>query len=193
MVSLSIVLATTLRPTLGRAVLSAVLQMTPDDELIVVSDSPDSIEMFGSARVQRLYCRRGGDWGNLERNVGMQYARGSHLMFLDDDDRFLSGGLEAVRNALTVHPDNPHMFRMVNEVGHILWKTREVRRGNHGTPCFVTPNNYKKLGSWPRSLYEGDFAFCDETLSKYPHDSLIWSEAVIYGCRDWSMGPVEIG
>lgn len=192
-IRLSIILATTFRSTIIRAIASATSQMIDGDELLIVGDSQiaELSDTIYSSSIHLIYCRPGSDWGNLERNVGMQYARGTHLMFLDDDDEFTPAALEAVRNSLIANPDRPHMFRMIDPNGLVLWQTREIKAGNHGTPMFVTPNNHRKLGQWPRNVYEGDFAFCQETLTHYPPDTLVWSKAIIYGCRGWSIGPVH--
>src|SRR5581483_9412493 len=61
-----------------RALASATRQMVPGDELVVVFD--DS-----------------GDAGDTPRNRVLGSLRGTHVTFLDDDDVYRPGALEAIR------------------------------------------------------------------------------------------------
>ncbi len=112
----------------------------------------------------------------------MRSARGSHLVFLDDDDVYLPGAFAAMRNACAAHPGRPIMFRMRTTNGGTLWVDQVVQHGNHGTPQFVVPNDPDRLGIWGQR-YSGDYDFCTSTLAKYPPDALVWDATVTYCCR----------
>jgi glycosyltransferase involved in cell wall biosynthesis len=89
---------------LGRAVRSVLAQTYADFELIIADDaSTDETEnvvrSFGDPRI--VFVRREENGGNaVARNLGLRHARGAYITFLDSDDEFLPGFLEAVVAAL---------------------------------------------------------------------------------------------
>lgn len=93
------VIPTTGRPELGRAVRSALDQVGPDGaaidvQVVVVNDSEDRSAADGvPADVVRWTGGRRG--GAHARNVGVRHSRGRHVAFLDDDDEWLPGKLAA--------------------------------------------------------------------------------------------------
>lgn len=183
MVRLSIILATSGRPSLALAAESAVCQMTDVDELILAGGGPLAEGLADELEVEWLDLPAGGDWGHTERNAAMPLAEGTHLLFVDDDDALLPGALAAVRAAIATVPDRPHVFRMIDPHGRILpERPGLVAEGHIGTPCLVAPNVPAKLGRWGRR-YEGDFDFIRTTLAHYP-DGPVWHPDVIYGCRE---------
>jgi hypothetical protein len=102
-------------------------------------------------------------WGHRTRNMLMPLAKGSHLMFMDDDDVYTQKSFEAVRSAIDAHPTRIHVFRM-NYMGGFLWKREQIVVGNLSTQMFVVPNISEQLGRWT-DRYEGDFDFIKETVS----------------------------
>lgn len=179
-VRFSIIVATTGRPTLVRALQSLADQPLADgDEVLVVGAGADAARRFGYRHVP---CASGGDWGGTERRKGIALATGTHLAFLDDDDVYLPGAFARMRAAVIAAPSRPVMFRMINVDGSTLWRERRVAYGNHGTPQFVTPNVAGKVGLWGTD-YAGDTAFVVDTLRRYEPDALVWDETVTYQCR----------
>jgi glycosyltransferase involved in cell wall biosynthesis len=179
----SVIVATIGRDTLPRALRSLASQpLSHGDEVLVVGASDRVNRLATTFGYTYIHCKPGGDYGAAERTLGMEYARGTHLAFLDDDDVYLPGAFNAMRQVAVEHPASPIMFRMIDPNGALLWMDPEIRMGNHGTPQFVPPNYPTKLGKWT-SRYEGDFDFCTSTLALYPPNSLIWSTAIIYACR----------
>ena len=189
-VRLSFVVATTGRPSLSHMLNSIMEQPLVDgDEIIVVGNPvnngvPIQYWKFHGPAMIPVSMPVGGDWGHTERNEGMKYATGTHLVFGDDDDAFLPGAVTAIREALDFRPNRPHMFRMIDPNGAILWVDPVVRMGNHGTPQFVAPNDPEKLGQFGHR-YEGDFDFVESTLELYPPASLVWDTTILYGCRSF--------
>src|ERR1700730_16328492 len=106
-VSLSIIVATTGRTTLGAAVESATSQMQPGDELIVVFD--DS-----------------GDFGDTPRNQVLDGMVGTHLSMLDDDDEFVPGALDTIRRFPEVHPNRAGIFQQDFGVWGLLWRDQNL-------------------------------------------------------------------
>lgn len=87
-----------------RAILSVLAQEIEEDfEVIVVDDgSEDSIELtienISDSRVTLI--RQQNQGGGAARNRGICHANGRYIAFLDSDDYFLPGKLEAARDAL---------------------------------------------------------------------------------------------
>ncbi len=111
----------------------------------------------GGVRVRILQPSdaRGG-WGGPARNRGVALARGSHLLFIDDDDVYEPGALDTIRTWVTDAPEAMHVWRMRARGGGVLWSKPMLRVGNIGTPMFCVPRH--AAGEWT-GRYEGDFDF----------------------------------
>jgi len=122
----------------------------------------------------------------------MAAAKCDYLAFMDDDDYYLPGGISVMRRVLREHPGRPCLFKY-SLGNHSKWKKKEVFFGNVGTLMFVTPNIKERLGVW-RSNDEkplgrgGDCLFIEDTLSRWPADSLMWREEVISRSPQNGMG-----
>src|SRR5437588_12629829 len=106
-VALSIVIATTGRPTLDAAIRSATSQMVPRDELLIVFD--DS-----------------GDAGDTPRNRVIKSLHGTHIAFLDDDDEYRPGALDAMRRFARDHPGRIGIFRIDMGMWGVAWGERDL-------------------------------------------------------------------
>lgn len=160
--SLSILVASSGRTTLARTLLSISPQLEPGDELLVdVNDDAP--------------------WGHAARNRLMARARGTHLLFMDDDDAYLDGALKLARAAAELTPDRVHIFQMRYPDGDVLWRTHDVEVGNVSTIMLMVPNQPDDLGVWS-DRYEGDFDFLAETL-ELRGDAPVWHEDVIAAVR----------
>src|SRR5678809_955278 len=89
MIALSVIVVTKGRETLRRTLESIHRQVTEADEVLVVGKG-ESI----SAIAREFGCRfledgPFGNWGQVERQNAMKQARGTHLLFMDDDDYYL--------------------------------------------------------------------------------------------------------
>lgn len=189
-ITLSVMIPTIGRPELKRLLDEMAPQLAAGDEILVVGDGPQPEAAAMSADYKGVrYFEHGPDhcWGHPQRNWVMRFVKGSHLMSMDDDDRFAPDGLEAIRRALAESPDRPHMFRMHHE-GAVLWREQVVRSGNVSTQMFVTPFVRGRLGKWGR-LYEGDRFFIESTLKLYPEgfDALVWRPEItaVHGTVGW--------
>lgn len=132
------------RKTLSHALTSIARQLRPGDELIVV-------------------CNADRDNGTRARNSAMERARGTHLVFLDDDDAMVDGAFERMRDFARQHPDRVGIFREELMDGSLLWTAPEFREGNVGTAMFVVPNVEGKLAPW-RGSEGNDWYFIEETV-----------------------------
>lgn len=145
----SVIVPTCGRPSLYACIASVVDQLEDDDELIVVGDGRQEraaavVEDFQPARLTYVEASLPGSaFGNAQRDAGMAIAKGSWVMFLDDDDVWRHGALEVVRNNL--RNDSAHIFRAEWGPGHhahgvTLWADPVVRVQNIATPMVVLPN-----------------------------------------------------
>ena len=152
MASLTIILGTAGRPTIKHTLASIAPQLEPGDELFILRD--DS-----------------GDAGDTPRNQTMHRARGTHLLFIDDDDVYVPDALARVRRFADENPGRIGLFKMKHVVGTTHWRERAVYYGNVSTQTFCVPNIPGKLGRWHYTErpdrdepYAGDYSFLKETI-----------------------------
>lgn len=122
-------------------------------------------------------------WGHCQINAGMAHATGDYLVFIDDDDTFTPGALDAIRRAINHQPEpRPLMFRFyAARLGRTLPERYEVVESAIGGHCIVVPNMPERLGQWGER-YGGDFDFIASTLALWP-DGPAWYDDVIAHAR----------
>jgi glycosyltransferase involved in cell wall biosynthesis len=140
-VRLSVIVATKGRPTLVTTLASVAGQLHPGDELLV-------------------RCSDDGDYGCAARRSLIPRASGSHLAFLDDDDRYARGALAAMRAFAREHPGRIGIFRMRFGDGRLLWTEPVLRLANVSTQVLLVPNRPERLGPWAAdNPYNADYEF----------------------------------
>jgi glycosyltransferase involved in cell wall biosynthesis len=160
--TLTVIVPTSGRQTLNRALASAAKQLEPGDEIIVI-------------------CNRDYDFGAKARNDAMTRARGTHMLFLDDDDEYLPGALERVRRFAAEHPGRIGIFREELANGALHWEKPEFRIGNVGTVLFCVPNVQEKLGIWDKLGEEWrptDWVFISKT-AELMGDPIMVDEVIV--------------
>ncbi|MBF0431712.1 MAG: glycosyltransferase family 2 protein [Fibrobacteria bacterium] len=145
-----------------RAIESVLLQKGVDWELIVVDDgstdnTPEELDQYD--KDDRIHLVRQNHSGvSAARNRGVQYSTGKYIAFLDSDDEWLPGKLEAqkqffessdyqiqqtteiwIRNGTRVNPPR----HLLKKAGHIFEESLER--------CMVTPSSV----CLTRELFEG--------------------------------------
>jgi glycosyltransferase involved in cell wall biosynthesis len=190
--TVSIVMPTCGRPSLRRALESVVRQLRSGDEVIVVGDGvqPDAERIcraFGPS-VEYVDGVETRCFGNRQRQAGMAMAAGDYLLFLDDDDTYVPGALDAVREAAAQWLGRPMLFQFIDRNGAVLWRDAAVRQGNVSTQQVVFPNRSDRLGVWG-DRYEGDFDFIRSTLDQWPNgdDAVVWRPNILADCRQMEM------
>ena len=144
-VSFSVIVATSGRTTLLATLASIVEQLEPADEVIVRRTAD-------------------GDFGSAARRSMIPRAKGSHLVFMDDDDQFARGALATMRTFARENPGRIGIFRMRYDNGLVIWTEPVVRLANVSTQMLCVPNEPGKLGHWDDEVpYHGDFAFLSST------------------------------
>ena len=100
--AISVVVPTYQRPQLlERALRSIGEATTATHEIIVIDDSPDGSGFEAARRCGAKYVFKAGKQrgSSASRNIGLKLATGEFLAFLDDDDFFNPGGLDALLQA----------------------------------------------------------------------------------------------
>jgi hypothetical protein len=173
MVSLSVLIPTPGRPELENCLMSYLPQLGADDEVVVIGDIHDGhlpeteklVRSFGRQFRWLEYDAGQHAWGHPQMNVGMRYARGTHLSFQDDDDVAVPGSIDVIRAAANKDPEQPLMFRFINYNGFLCWVQEGMFAENYvGGHCLVCPNNPSSLGSWS-DRYAGDWDFLEQTVT----------------------------
>lgn len=162
---------------------SMVDQLLPGDEVLVVLDTHDgmpSLPTTPSVAIRYIEYNTGHHcWGHCQINEGMRHATGDYLAFIDDDDCFPDGALDAIRRAAAEQPTpRPLMFQFYSRRhGRTLPPRHEVRESAIGGHAIVVPNIPERLGQWGER-YAGDYDFIVSTLELWP-EGPAWYDDVI--------------
>jgi hypothetical protein len=145
-VTFSVIVPTRGRSTLHGTLASITEQLEPGDEVI-------------------LRCSRDEDFGNQARQSMIERAKGTHLVFMDDDDQFATGALATMRRFAAENPGRIGIFRMRYLDGRILWTEPLLRLRNVSSQMLCVPNVPGKLGHWESPEYEriADYEFVRQT------------------------------
>ncbi|HEX6701084.1 MAG TPA: glycosyltransferase family A protein [Gaiellaceae bacterium] len=133
-VTFSVIVPTRGRETILPALDSITEQLDPGDEVLV-------------------RCSRDEDFGNSARQSMIERAKGTHLLFMDDDDQFARGALAAMRTFAREHPGRIGIFRMRFLDGRVLWDEPVLRLRNVSSQMLCVPNVPGKLGRWESPDY----------------------------------------
>lgn len=122
---------------IGDALLSVLRQTYQEFEIIVVDDgSTDDLRAAVAAlddpRIRIIEQEKGG--ANVARNRGIDAARGSHVAFLDSDDRYLPHHLEAVASIVSSGYNGAVYARVIVDRGEglsFMKPPRAIGRGEH--------------------------------------------------------------
>ena len=141
--SFSVIVPSVGRPSLAGTLRSIAAQIRPGDEILVV-------------------CNDRKDLGTWARNSAIERARGTHLLFIDDDDEYVPGAFAAMRAFASQQPERIGIFREELVDGSLFWREPVFREGNVGSVLFVVPNVAGRIGRWVGS--EGnDWRFIEQT------------------------------
>lgn len=182
-------------PTIGRPSLRQTLEsvsLANNDHWIVVGDGPNTQAraIWASVPTRGYYTETltaYGDYGNALRDRAMMWATQDYLIFLDDDDVIVPGGIDIIKHEIKEHYPRPIIFKMRNGNGEILWKNREVTPGNVGAAMFCCPNRPDTFGKWTNGAgHRSDYEFIMATLKSYGpawRQNIFWSDKVTVHCR----------
>jgi glycosyltransferase involved in cell wall biosynthesis len=147
-VTFSVIMPTRGRTTILPALDSITEQLEPGDEVLV-----------------RCSCDE--DFGNSARQSLIERAKGTHLLFMDDDDQFARGALATMRAFAEEHPGRIGIFRMRFLDGRVLWTEPVLRLRNVSSQMLCVPNVPGKLGRWESPEYPrvADYEFVRGTAA----------------------------
>lgn len=133
-------------PTIGKPSLKntlASIETRPGDEVLVIQHHPPS-----------------GNWGNAERQEGVDKAKCDYLAFIDDDDVYVTGHRKLMEDAINQEPHGyPILFKIKYPDGHTLWTKKRVKPGNVSVQMIVVPNIKSMLSPWDQKHAWADFEF----------------------------------
>lgn len=169
---ITVVTPTIMRASLRQMVDDVAKCLLPGDEHLIIRDGLSAPRDPGvvdnpptSAYTKWLSLSdEASDWGNAQRDLGIQEASGDCIVFLDDDDMPAKGGYDKLHS---LEPDSnmSYMFMMSNISTNVLLTGEEVRLGGVSTQMFVTPNR-KDLPKWADdNSYGSDYTFIKNVLS----------------------------
>ncbi len=146
-VTFSVIVPTRGRSTLRGSLASITEQLEPGDEAII-------------------RCSRDEDFGNAARQSMIERAKGTHLLFMDDDDQFATGALATMRRFASENPGRIGIFRMRYLDGRVLWEEPVLRLRNVSSQMLCIPNVAGRLGRWQSPEYEriADYEFVRATV-----------------------------
>jgi glycosyltransferase involved in cell wall biosynthesis len=146
-VTFSVIVPTRGRKSLDAALTSITEQFEPGDEVIV-------------------RWSRDEDFGNSARQSMVERAKGTHLLFMDDDDQFARGAIATMRAFALEHPGRIGIFRMRYLDGRVLWTEPVLRLRNVSSQMLCVPNVPGKLGRWESPEYPrvADYEFVRGTV-----------------------------
>ena len=105
-------------PTLGRETLPAMLdhlktEVLPTDEIILINDGPNPIaKAYENDPQIRYFELLDHAKGNPQRDFAIPLATGTHLMFCDDDDMYITGAIrDVIHPLLAQFPSTLNVFR----------------------------------------------------------------------------------
>jgi glycosyltransferase involved in cell wall biosynthesis len=127
--SFSVIVPTKGRDTLSRTLATVADQLDPGDEILVV-------------------CNHANDWGNSARQSAMDRAKGDYIAFVDDDDIFVPGALEAMRSWARDHPGRIGIFKRKSDAWAPQPREPVLKQGMVCPQNFLIPNIPGKLGRW---------------------------------------------
>jgi hypothetical protein len=191
MVCLSIIMPTLGRKGLVDAAKAVKWQMEDfDDELSIIYDgkitswplppdwyheTPRCVETYETPPTRH--------WGNFQRDVGITIARGTHLIFCDDDDRLCN--LAQVREVVKQDPDKLHFFEMTGAGVDYKWLEQPISEMRGGS-CMVVPNDKSKLVLWGQ---EFSGSYIKRTLAAFNNEYVLHPDIIICDMRQFSREP----
>ncbi|WP_158958129.1 glycosyltransferase [Pseudomonas sp. PB106] len=128
---------------LRQAIISVLNQTYPNVELVVVEDGGETMKDL-VAEYQSVEGRPIRFYGmdkvgrSVTGNHGLEMARGTYCMFLDDDDLLFSDHVEVLVAALAKNPESVAAYSLAMEVG-----THTAADGRYTEVSHETPSYYK--------------------------------------------------
>jgi glycosyltransferase involved in cell wall biosynthesis len=154
--TITFVVPTSGRKSLGRTLHSITSQFAAGDEIILVYTDY-------------------GDGGNTGRNSAQNRAEGDWIAFMDDDDVFVAGAIEKMRAWAAANPQKIAIFRRKSDAWPTQWSQPVLVPGNVAPPLFLVPNVRGSLAEWGQIAHKSERRAVElEQLGLNPYD---WSDS----------------
>lgn len=185
MESINVVITTIQRPSIAEMLASLLPQLNDTDFVTLINDSGSPFMIYGLYKHRlmptfiHLNTPNLGYWGHASRNALQDYLPGDWLMHADDDDTYLPGAINEIRETIKQGNDKLYLFRFKNVKQNVVyWQEIGRFQNNVGTPCGVIPNKppFPKWGLF----YGGDGVFYEELSKRFEP---VWIDHVIYEAR----------
>jgi len=163
--SFNVVIATAGRPSLQTMVHSIAPQLSEHDYLTILWDC-QAIDLQINSKCQVIHCRNEeplGYWGHGSRNKWIPELPGDYMLNGDDDDVYLPGAIDRMREVCT--EEKLYVFKF-EHAGTVVPMYKEVKIGNIGTSCGVYPN-IPNMPQWA-PFYGGDGKFYEDLAKTLP-------------------------
>lgn len=180
-VTVSVVLPTLGRPTLERTLASC----AGADQVVLVLDTAQGGTLPCEITPNVTFSKgnfgvRGGHAG---RAHGISLATGTHVCFMDDDDEYVPGAFDLMREHAA---DVPVIFRVDHDVHGVIWRDPSIWFGNVTTQQYLVPNRPELFGEWTPiqptwAQPGGDCSFIEQTVENF--GGVVWREEVIARLR----------
>jgi len=168
---------------------SVVGQIHQDWEWLIGSDGPlprakALIDGFKDDRIRFVEFERKGLWGNPQRNVLIEQAKGELIGFLDHDDCLFANSLSRADEYARLYPHRPLFFSI--EMPHHYTMEPRMQFGSLAGSMLICPKEL--IGRFtPEDGYSADYECIQQTLAnaKYAGVEPIFSKAIINRSRPW--------
>jgi len=190
----SVIIRSMDRPTLDEALNSVAAQTYPNIEVVIVNAKGKSHQILDS-QCGRFPVRMTDNHESMSRsqaaNIGLHAANGSYLIFLDDDDWFLSHHIESLQRVLALYDSaiaayagiqcvdesgaeisryaedfDPIQLRIENfiPIHAVLFRRQVLDNGAHFDAALDLCEDWD---FWLQLLEQGDFKFVDKIGAIY--------------------------
>jgi GT2 family glycosyltransferase len=185
MISLGVLVTTIGRPSLKNLLNSITPQLLDDDKIYLCVDGVEYFDLvenilkdFDTSKIILIKNEENlGYWGHGLRNKYQSTLTTTHIMHADDDDVYIPNSFDGIRESILEYGNNKLLiFKFFTDRNEraFVWRFKEIRFGNIGTPSGVLPNNPEKMGVWGYR-YGGDADFYKSCEFEYEFiDKLIY-------------------
>ena len=113
--------------------------------------------------------------------------QGDFWLFADDDNTYLPGFAQTVKDVVSGDLTSPYFFRgHIIEKNELIWREPEIYLSNIDTGCGVIPSSLLSSGTWG-SEFGGDFIYFDEIIKSVSRYYMI--DVVIFNYNKYANGP----
>ncbi len=190
MTTLSIIIPSVRKLGLLRTLESLRGQLSAEDEVIIVQEPRHHDPMqnwLGYGFNIRCFADKtpgSSAWGYKARRYGMTHARGEWIHCIGDDDAYLPGAIEEIKDRVCV-AKLPCLFRMRRNLPEcrgggtdFVWRNCDLKEGdNIAGEMFVFPNDPEQWGKFG-DHYCGDNDFIRQTVANYGGKVVWWENEI---------------